>query len=157
MSAGIYTDGRDWPKNAAPTLLGYSIGTWRDESGSGRYDVLEVETRNFRGPRTFESSGMLLHLDNQSIIKERIYVDGSDPNIVHDQITTIDHALTRPWTVTKGYRRIPNPAWAEQVCGEDNHHAFIGKEAYYISVDGYLMPTRKAQPAPDLKFFKQAQ
>ena len=58
--------------------------------------------------------------------------------------------------MTKGYRRI-STRLAEQVCGEDNHHAFIGKEAYYISVDGYLMPTRKAQPAPDLKFFKQAQ
>jgi hypothetical protein len=153
----IYTDGRDWPQDAAPTLLGYSIGKWRDEGDTGRYNVLEVETRNFRGPRTFESSGMLLHTDNQSIIRERIYVDGNDPNIVHDQITTIDHALTRPWTVIKGYRRIPNPVWSEQVCGEDNHHVLLGKEYYYVSTDGYLMPTRKDQPPPDLKFFKPAQ
>ncbi len=150
----IYTDGRGWPQNLAPTLLGYSIGRWLDESGSGRYDVLEVETRGFRGPRAFESSGMLLHDDNQSVIRERIYVDALDPNVVHDEITTIDHALTRPWTVIKGYRRIKTPVWAEQVCGESNQHVRLGKEYYYISIDGFLMPTRKDQPLPDLRNFK---
>lgn len=149
----IYTDGRDWPANAPPTLVGYSIGRWRDEDATGRHTVLEVETRNFRGPRTFESSGMLLHEDNQSVIRERIYVDAADPNVVHDEITTFDHALTRPWTVVKGYRRIRTPVFSEQVCGEDNHHVQLGKEYYYVSIDGYLMPTRKDQPAPDLRNF----
>jgi hypothetical protein len=32
---------------------------------------------------------------------------------------------------------------------------FIGKEGYYLSADGNLMPIRKDQPAPDLKYFKQ--
>ena len=94
----IYTDGRDWPKNAAPTLLGYSIGTWRDESGaSSRYDVL-AGGRDPQFSRPARTVGIeracSCTSDNQSIIKERIYVDGSDPvYIAHDQITTIDHAL----------------------------------------------------------------
>jgi hypothetical protein len=44
----IFTDGRDWPEQLEPTFSGYSIGKWIDEDGDGRYDVLEVETRNFK-------------------------------------------------------------------------------------------------------------
>src|ERR1700676_4178669 len=59
----IYTDGRDWPKEIEPTYQGYSIGKWRDEDGDGRYDVLEVETRGFKGPRSYDASGLPLHFD----------------------------------------------------------------------------------------------
>src|SRR5215475_9132708 len=33
----IYTDGREWPKDVAPTFQGYSIGRWIDEDGDGRF------------------------------------------------------------------------------------------------------------------------
>ena len=33
----------------------------------------------------------------------------------------------------------------------------IGNENYMLSGDGLLMPTRKGQAAPDLKYFKQNQ
>jgi hypothetical protein len=93
----IYTDGRDWLAEALPTSLGYSIGKWIDETGSGHFDVLEVDTRGpFKGPRAYDSSGLPLHFDNQSIFKERLHLDKNDPNILHDEITVIDHALTRP-------------------------------------------------------------
>src|SRR5215469_11710895 len=109
----IYTDGRDWPQfgpdGIEPTFAGYSIGRWRDENGDGRYDVLEVETRNIKGPRAYDASGLPLHRDNETVVKERIYLDAADPNILHNQITVIDHALTRPWTVTKNYKRNPDP------------------------------------------------
>ena len=154
----IYTDGRDWPANAEPTFTGYSIGKWIDEDGDGRYDVLEVETRNFKGPRVYDASGIPLHADNETIVKERIYLDKADRNILHDEITTIDHALTRPWTVTKNYRRDPNPRplWREYVCAEGNPHLRIGKEDYFVSADGYLMPVRKDQPPPDSRYFNQS-
>ena len=77
----IFTDGRDWPAELEPTFLGYSIGKWIDTDGDGRYDVLEVETRGFRGPRAFDASGLPLHEDNQTIVKERIYLDKADPNV----------------------------------------------------------------------------
>ena len=67
----IYTDGRDWPRQVLPSYNGYSIGKWIDEDGDGRYDVLAVETRGFKGPRTFEGSGMPLHEDNATVIHER--------------------------------------------------------------------------------------
>ncbi len=153
----IYTDGRDWPANAEPTFTGYSIGKWIDEDSDGRYDVLEVETRNFKGPRVYDASGIPLHADNATIVKERISLDKADRNILHDEITTIDHALTRPWTVTKNYRRDPNPRplWREYVCAEGNPHLRIGKEDYFVSADGYLMPVRKDQPPPDSRYFNQ--
>src|SRR5215813_10212410 len=72
----IYTDGRDWPKDLVPTYAGYSIGRWIDEDGDGVYDVLEVETRGpFKGPRAYDATGLPLHLDNQSVFKERIFRD----------------------------------------------------------------------------------
>jgi hypothetical protein len=32
----------------------------------------------------------------------------------------------------------------------------IGKEIYYVSGDGLLIPAVKDQPPPDLRYFKQA-
>ena len=58
----IYTDGRAWPQDIYPSFAGYSIGKWIDEAGSGRYNMLEVETRGFKGPRTYDNSGLPLHV-----------------------------------------------------------------------------------------------
>jgi hypothetical protein len=153
----IFTDGRDWPNDIEPTYAGYSIGRWIDEDGDGRYDVLEVETRGFKGPRAYDETGLPLHFDNQSIFKERIYRDKADPNILHDEITTIDHALTRPWTVDKRYVHNPDPRpyWPEFYTTENNAQVVIGKENYFLSGDGLLMPAKKDQAPPDLRYFKQ--
>jgi hypothetical protein len=128
----IYTDGRSWPKTIEPTFTGYSIGKWIDETGSGRYNVLEVETRGFKGPRVFDNTGIPLHKDNQTVIKERISLDNADPNTLRNEITTIDHALTRPWTVTRTYHREAKPAWSEYICAENNKIIIIGKESYFV-------------------------
>src|ERR1700682_595509 len=154
----IFTDGRDWPKEIQPTFQGYSIGRWIDEAGSGRYDVLEVETRGFKGPRIYDITGMPLHSDNQSIFKERIHLDKADPNLLHDEITVIDHALTRPWTVDKKFVRNADPRadWPESICPEYNAQVFIGKDNYYLSADGFLMPAKKGQAPPDLRYFNQS-
>ena len=152
----IFTDGRPWPEEIEPTLLGYSIGRWVDTTGRGRYNVLEAETRGFRGPRAFDATGLPLHQDNQTIIKEKFYVDAKDPNIVHDEVTVIDHALTKPWTVVKNYQRSAEarPVWTEENCPETNNHVRVGKDDYMVSGDGFLMPTEKGQKAPNLKYFK---
>jgi hypothetical protein len=149
----IFTDGRGWPEDAEPSFSGYSIGKWIDEDGDGRYDVLEIETRNFKGPRTFDPSGIPLHRDNQTVIKERMFIDKADPNVLHDEITTFDHALTHPWKITRSYRRDRNANWVEYICAEANTYVFIGGETYFISFDGRLMPLRKDQPPPDLSYF----
>jgi hypothetical protein len=156
----IFTDGRPWPTDNQPTYQGYSIGRWLDEDGDGRYDTLEVETRGpFKGPRVYDASGLPLHEDNESTMKERIFLDKSDPSLMHDVITVFDHALTRPWTADKTFRRNPKqyPNWEQTFCTEGNNQVIVGNEAYYMSGDGMLMPTKKGQAPPDSRYFEVQQ
>lgn len=154
----IFTHGRAWPNEIEPSFAGLSIGKWLDEDANGQYTTLEVETRSLKGPRTFEGSGMRLHDDNQTIVKERIYLDKADKNKLVDEITTIDHALTRPWTVTKIFARNsdPMPIWQFNHCSESNSLLLLGNESYYLRPDGFLMPTKKGQQPPDLRYFAPA-
>jgi hypothetical protein len=152
----VFTDGRSWPKTLEPSFSGYSIGKWVDTDGGGRFDVLEAETRGpFKGRRAYDATGLPLHFDNQSVFKERIYLDKADPNVLHDEITVIDNALTRPWTVDKRYTRKAetHPDWVEAYCVEGTALVGVGSEIYYLSADGFLMPSRKGQAAPDLRYF----
>jgi hypothetical protein len=153
----IFTDGRDFPADEDPTFAGYSIGRWLDTDGDGRFDMLEIETRNLRNPRTYDATGIPFHADGETVIKERIFGDKANPNLLYDEITSYDHALTQPWTVTKRYVRNldPRPLWRETVCSEANPHVEIAGQGYMISADGFLMPVRKNQPPPDLRYFKQ--
>jgi hypothetical protein len=155
----VFTDGRDWPKNPQPTYNGYSIGRWVDEDGDGRYDLLEVETRYFKGPRAFDASGLPLAFDNQSVFKERIFIDKSNPDIIHVLTTVIDNALTRPWTSDRQYMRVAENVvqFPETWCQEGNHNILIGKENYLLRSDGLLMPSKKNQTPPDLRYFTQSQ
>ena len=152
----IFTDGREWPKDVEPSFLGLSIGKWVDTNGDGRFDVLEVETRFVRGPHSHDASGIPFHSDNQASFKERIFLDPNNPDILHDEVTTYDHALTRPWTIMRTYRRnpTPNPIWFQNECVDDNQHVQIGKEDYLLSPEGLLMPVRKGQAKPDLRYFE---
>src|SRR5207244_12731640 len=107
----------------------------------------------------YDISGMALHRDNQSVFKERLYLDKTDPNRLHDEITVIDNALTRPWTVDKRYVRNADPLaqWPESVCIEYNAQIFISKENYFMSAEGHLMRAKKGQKPPDFRYFDQAQ
>src|SRR5262245_10593420 len=152
----IYTDGRSFPQEYEPSFLGYSIGKWIDEDADGRFDVLEVESRGMKGPRSFDASGIPVHADNKTVVKERIYLDKANKDLLRNEVTTIDNALTRPWTVMKTYRRENSPIWFEYNCMENNRHVQIGKDNYYVNLDdGHLMPVRKDQPPPNLKYFNQ--
>jgi hypothetical protein len=156
----IFTDGRDWPKEIEPTYAGYSLGKWIDTDGDGTYDTLEVETRGpFKGPRAYDATGLPLAFDNQSTFKERIYRDKADAKILHDEITVFDNALTRPWIVDKKYVHDanPRPDWPEAYCTENPSMIAIGKESYFLSGDGSLMPVGKNQLPPDLRYFKPSQ
>jgi hypothetical protein len=153
----IYTDGRDWPQTEETWFTGYSIGKWLDTDGDGRYDTLEAETRYLRGPRVWDQSGMPMADDNETIIKERTSLDRSDPGILRVEMTTIDNSLTRPWTVLKRFKRLTEVWWTEDNCPEGQAHVTIGKQVYFLSGDGTIMPMKKDQPPPDLKYFKRAQ
>ena len=110
-----------------------------------------------KGPRAFDASGLPLHADNQTIVKERYTFDRSNPDIISNEVTVFDHALTRPWVVTKHYQRSPNahPWWVEDNCMENNQHLRIQGEPYFLSADGMIMPAKKGQRPPDLRYFNQ--
>jgi hypothetical protein len=157
LNRRIYTDGRDFPKDQEPTFTGYSIGKWSDTDGDGRYDTLEVETKNLRAPHTYDNTGIPFHADNNAVIKEKFYLDKANPDMLVNEITSIDAALARPWSTTKRYKlERERPVWSENACTESNNHVIVGKESYMISGDGYLMPVRKDQPLPDTRYFRPA-
>jgi hypothetical protein len=155
----IYTDGRSWPdpETTLPVFSGYSIGKWVDEDNDGKFDLLEVETRFIRAPHTYDAQGIPFHRDNQAVVKERIYLDKADNNVLHDDITVIDHALTGPWTKNRTYKRNADskPVWLEEACAADNAMVKIGDDPYFLSSDGLLMPTRKNQAPPDIRYFNR--
>ena len=95
--------------------------------------------------------------DDTGVITERLFLDKDKPNILHSEMTTIDNSLTRPWTVMKNYQRSQQPVWwGENNCIEGQTWVTIGAEVYYLSGDGTIMPTKKGQAPPDLKYFPQA-
>jgi hypothetical protein len=151
----IYTDGRDWPKDHEPTFLGYSVGRWVDPDADGRFHMLEVETRNIRGPKTWDQTGMPMADDNEAVIKERLYLDKANPAVLHDELTTTDNSLTQPWSAIKSYRREKEVIWVDNTCTESNPYVTIEGQTYYLSAEGKLMPMKKDQPPPDLKYFNR--
>lgn len=148
----VYTDGRDWPGYILPAFNGYSIGEWHDENGDGEYDMLAIETRAIKGPRSFDSLAVPLHENDQTVVLEEIRL--TDDMTMVNTITTIDDALTGPWTVDQVYlRELENIVWAEYACAENNLHLKLGDEWYFINQDGTLSPTREGQPGlvPDTR------
>jgi hypothetical protein len=81
----------------------------------------------------FRSAKTAMHQDNETIIKDRLYGDKSDSDVFHNEVTVIDHALTRPWRVTKNDRREldRHPSWREVNCYEHNNHVETGKRNYW--------------------------
>ena len=97
-------------------------------------------------------------LDTYLIAATTAIHNSADSTLLHDEITLIDHAFTRPWTVLKNYRRNTArfPGRTEQDCAGENANLQIGNEIYYLGAARDLMPTRKDQPPPDLKYFDHA-
>jgi hypothetical protein len=51
-------------------------------------------------------------------------------------------------------RRGKNPVYLESICEEGNVHVKIGNETYMLNGDNLLMPVKRGQAPPDLKYFK---
>jgi hypothetical protein len=152
----IYTDGRAWPKDDLDrSYVGYSIGKWLDLDSGGSYRTLEIETRAMKGVRLMDNSGIPLASDGDTVVKEKLYLDKANPDIMHNEITTIDHAFTHPWTVSRFYKRVHDGKPQEDNCAEENRLVVIGGRTYFADNDGYLMPVQKDEPPPDPKLFQK--
>ena len=139
-------------KNSEPTFAGYSIGKWLDTDGDGSFDTLEVETRQRARPAHCGTRPACRCADDdEAIIKERISLDKADPDILHDEMTTIDNSLTRPWTVMKTYRRHARHhlVGGQLHRGQQSRHHRQGD--LFPQRRRHLMPMKKDQPAPDLR------
>jgi hypothetical protein len=80
--------------------------------------------------RTWDQSGMPTASAGEGVITERIHLDPANPDIIRNQITTIDNSLTRPWSTTKSYRRnTRNVVWAQDRRSEGNPHVVIPRRS----------------------------
>lgn len=142
----IYTDGRSFPEFLEPTFNGYSVGEWVDSDNDGEFDTLEIETRGFKNPRSYDSGG--LPLGDTEVVYERIWLD-EEKDLLYDELTVEDSLLTKPWTALLEFSRNREPYWTEYVCQEGNLLIEVGGEMYMLSYDGsVLYPTTQNQPPP---------
>jgi hypothetical protein len=109
----IFMDGRPLPAEPESTFNGESVGHWEG-------DVLVATSFGFRLETNLESSG--LPKSDKAIAYERIWL--ADDDTLRDEITLVDAvALSKPWTVTKTYKRAP-PGFKllPYVCLENNRN-----------------------------------
>ena len=105
----IFTDGRPLPEDPLPAWLGYSVGSW-DE------DTFVVETKGLNDRTWFDVRGHP-HTEQLRLIERYRRIDYG-----HLEISlTIDDAESylNPWTVTVLAQRIPEGELIEYVCLED--------------------------------------
>ena len=154
----ICTDGREEPEDAEENYPGYSVGKWIDTKGDGHYDELDVETRAFKGraPRRAGSRWI-------TAIKASSRSGSSSTRPIPTPSMTRSPCSTMPLTQPGRSSRRPaasrtfRPKWHPGGSSADNSWVRIGNEAYYLSADGNLMPIKKNQAPPDLKYFERTQ
>ena len=114
----IFTDGRPHPPEdeVEITFNGHSIGHWEGQT-------LVVDTIGIRGDTSFDASP-LQHSDAIRV-SERIRL--TDPKLIEDVITVTDPgAFTKPWVVTRHYKRGgPELQIMEYVCEENNRDIIL--------------------------------
>lgn len=146
----IFTDGREFPEYIPPSFNGYSIGEWEDLDEDGVYDLLTVETRGFSGPRSFDERGMPLHDNGETIVHESLRF--IDEHTLENRMTTIDDALTEPWTSVHRYsRRIDDIVWRGHLCVNSPRHFQLG-EYWYIYHPNMEFPEPANADQPPLVF-----
>ena len=145
----IYTDGRDWPKKVEPSFMGYSIGNWIDNDGAGRFDVLEVETRFFKGPRA--STGRRRPHGTMSPSSRSAF---SSTRRIPSCCTTRSPDRPRVHPSLDGAEELPPrpvanyPVWQEYYCSGDQELIKLGKETYYRGGDGDSCPPARTSRRP---------
>jgi hypothetical protein len=106
----IFTDGRPLPRDAQPTWMGYSIGSW-----DGDTFVVETIGQNgktwldMRGLPATESLRVIERFTRPSIGNIRIDVTIDDPK-----------AYTKPWSVALSWSLLPDTDLIESICEENN-------------------------------------
>jgi hypothetical protein len=102
----IFTDGRGFPEDPAPTWFGYSIGKWEG-------DTLVAETMGLNEDTWIDDGG---HPHTEALhVTERFRrrtVGTMDIEITIDDPKT----YTKPWAATVRFELLPDTDLAEHVC-----------------------------------------
>jgi hypothetical protein len=101
----IFTDGRPFPADPAPSWLGYTVGRWAD-------DALVAETIGLTEQTWLDEGG---HPHSEALrVTERFrrMADTMDLDITIDDPKT----YSRPWTVTVPFERVRDADLGEDVC-----------------------------------------
>jgi hypothetical protein len=102
----IFTDGRPFPDDPAPTWIGYSIGRWEGDS-------LVAETIGLT-EETWLDEGGHPHSDALRVIER---FRRRTARAMEVEITIDDSkAYTKPWKATVRFERIPSADLGEQPC-----------------------------------------
>jgi hypothetical protein len=115
----IYTDGREHPaaEELWPTYTGASVGRWEG-------DTLVFTTISLKGASgddvIVDRTGLVLSDASRATTRMRKI----DDSTIEAQMTIEDaKALTKPWLVTKRYKKQPTGTWAwDYSCGENNRN-----------------------------------
>ena len=106
----IYTDGRPWPTDAEPTSQATRSAIGSTKTGTASTTSWRWRRASLKLPRGYDASGLPFHDDGETVIKSEIILDKADKNTLYDEITVIDHALTRPYSKKQKAVRSANPA-----------------------------------------------
>jgi len=146
----IYTDGRGWPVQLKASSLGL-LDRQMDRRGRRRpLRHPRAETRGLKYPHVYDSSGT-------PFIRTSAPSSGAHPprqdqsHLLRTRSPSSTTALTRPWTVTRSYPSRARLPMGRVRLPANNQHVVIGKEDYFLSADGLLMPVRRSEtsrPAP---------
>jgi hypothetical protein len=102
----IFTDGRPFPDDPAPTWLGYSIGRWEG-------DTLVAETIGLTEETWLDEGG---HPHSDALRVTERFRRGAVGRMDVDVTIDDPKAYTAPWTVTVRFELVPNADLGEQVC-----------------------------------------
>ena len=111
----IFTDGRGFPAEKAPTWFGYSIGKWTG-------DVFIVETEGFNDKAWLDDGGHPRTEQMHTTEKFR----RKDFGHLEVEFTFNDpKAYTQPWTVTIPFELLPDTDIIENICENEKDVAHI--------------------------------
>jgi len=124
----IFTDGRALPEDPNPAWMGYSVGSW-DE------DTLVVATAGYNDRTTIDLAG---HPHTEALrVTERFR--RRDAGHLDVQVTFDDpKAYTRPWTLPMEFALVPDGDLIEYVCeNERDAPHLVGKsgEEFHVPAD----------------------
>ncbi len=126
----IFTDGRPLPKDANPTWMGYSVGTWEG-------DTLVVTTTGYNDLTSLDLAG---HPHTEALkLTERYH--RADFGHLDLQVTFDDpKAYKRPWTISVRFDLLPDGELIEYVCDNERDKAhLVGKSSDEIHVPAQIL------------------